>query len=154
MASSAGWAKAFEADLLAVDDEAFVGAFGHGQRDFGQAVGVAAARAGKMRVALPLGAMMSQFVMPGPLVHENPVHEADLHQTHERSVNCHLVETAWARAMGNLILAQRFAGFEQDFQYGHSARRAVQLCRSEHCASLHVRVRLCHDFSGVSVTFL
>jgi len=58
-----------------VDDEAFVRAFGHRQRHFRQAVGVAAARAGEMGMALAFGAMAGQFKMPGSFAHESSVHQ-------------------------------------------------------------------------------
>jgi len=111
-----------------VDDEAFVGAFGHRQRDFGQAVGVPAACAGKMRMALVLGAMVGQLVMPRPFVHKDPVHQADLQQARERSVDGYFVEMPRACPAGDLVVAQRFTGFEQNFQYAHSAGRAVEFC--------------------------
>lgn len=57
--SSAGWTQAFEADPLTLNNKAFVRALGHRQQYFRQAVRVTAACAGKMGMALALGAIIS-----------------------------------------------------------------------------------------------
>ena len=66
----------FKPDLLVVKDKAVVGAFGHRQRDIGQAVSITAVGAGEVRVALFLGAVVGQFIMPGSITDKGSVYEA------------------------------------------------------------------------------
>jgi hypothetical protein len=55
---SAIWAETFEPNLLAMNNEALVRTFRHGHRYFHQAVRFAAARTGKMWMALVLGTVV------------------------------------------------------------------------------------------------
>lgn len=127
-----------------MNDEAFVGTLGHWQRDVHQAVCLAAARAGEMRVALVLGAIVGQLEMPGALVHESLVHKPDFQQALERSIEGHFVEMFFARPPGDLVVAERFARFEQYLQYGHAAGRAIEPRRLEHPTGLSIQIRLRH----------
>ncbi len=107
--SSAGRAETFEPDLLAADDKTFMWALCHWQRYFRQASRVTAARTGEMGVALALCAIVGQFKMPCPFVNKYFMHQPDVQQAFESSVDCNLVEVIFSRSPGNLVLAERFA---------------------------------------------
>lgn len=94
--SSAGRAKAFKSDLLPMNDEALIRAFCHRHRYSRHAVRAATARAGKMRMALVLGAVVGQFKMPCTSIHKCLVHQPDAQQTFERSIDCDFIESSAA----------------------------------------------------------
>ena len=123
----ARWAQAFETNLLAVDNKALVGALSHRQRYFRQAVCAAAACAGKVRMTLAFSAVMGQFKMPRSFLYKSLMHQPDLQETFQGSVDCNLVEVFFPQLPGNLLLAQRLIRFHQHFQYGCSALGAVKL---------------------------
>jgi len=113
--SSTGRAEAFEPDLLAADDKAFVRAFYHRQYYPCQAGRLTAARTGKMRMALALSAVMGQFKMPGPFVNKYLMHQPDAQQAFEGSIDCDLVEVIFSRSPGNLVMAERFARLHKHY---------------------------------------
>jgi hypothetical protein len=122
-----------------VDDKAFVRALGHRQGDFRQAVGVAAARAGEMGMALAFGATTGKLKMPGSLIHKSLMYQANSQQTFEGSVDCDFIEVLSAKSLGNLIVAERPAGLEQHLEYGDSAGCAIESGRFEHLAGLSIQ---------------
>jgi len=134
------WTETFKPDLLATNDESFMWAFCHRQRDFHQAVRVAAVRAREMGMALVLGTVICQLVVLRPFVQKGLMDEPDLKQPFESSVNCDFVEMLFAGEPGDFFLAQRLACLDQYFEYGHSAPGAVKLSRLEHLACLGVQV--------------
>lgn len=103
-------------------------------------MGIAAVRAGEMRVALAFGAIVGQLKMPGSLIHKDLMHKPDSQQTFERSVDRDFVEMSFARPLGNLVVADRLAGSYQHFQNGHSAFGAVKLRRFKHLTGLRVQI--------------
>jgi len=90
--SAASGAIPFEADLLPADHKALVGDPDHRHRCIRQAVRGPAANARKMGMALPLGAVVGQFEVPGPFVHEGTMDQTSLDQRIQRPVDRHLVE--------------------------------------------------------------
>ena len=60
---SAGRTQTLETDLLALNNKALVRALCHRQRYFHQAVCIATACTGEVRMTLALGAVVSQFIM-------------------------------------------------------------------------------------------
>lgn len=91
-----------------------------------------------------LRAMMGQLEMPRPLVNEYLMHQADLEKAFERAVDGHFIEMPFARAMGDLVVAERRGCFEQYLQYRHAPGGAIKLRPFEHPAGLGVQIRLFH----------
>jgi len=52
--------------------------------------------------------VVGKFEMPGSLLDESPVHQADFAETFERAVNCNFVKVLFAHSQGNLVLAEWF----------------------------------------------
>jgi len=71
-----------------------------------------------MRMALMFCTVMGQFEVTCSFLHEGLVYEPDPEQTFERAVNRDFVEVFLARLPGDLVLAERFACFGEDFEDG------------------------------------
>ena len=111
--SRTGRAQAFEPSLLSLNQKALVPFLYPRDSHIRQAVSSAAVCAGKVRVALGLAAVVREFKVPGPSFDISLVHQADLHETLERSVDCHLVKSLLAQPFGDLLLRQRLVRLEQ-----------------------------------------
>jgi hypothetical protein len=133
-------AETFEPNLLAANDKAFVRAFCHRQQYLSQAGRIAAARTGKMRMALALGAVVGQFEMPGPLINKDLMHQPNTQQAFEGSVDCDLVEVIFSCSPGNLVLAERLARFHKHRKYGRSAGGAVKPGGLQHFACFYFQI--------------
>ena len=130
-----------------MDDKTPVRTAGHRQGHSRQAVRVAAAYAGEMGMALAFRAIVGQFKMPRPLFYKRLMDQSNFKQTLKRPINGDLVEVLFAQPPCNLHLIERSVCFNQHFQDGHSAARAVKLCRFEHLSGLRIQIRLCHFYS-------
>jgi hypothetical protein len=141
---SAGRAEPLEPDLLALNNEAFMRAFCHWKRYSHQAVRAAAACACKMRMALVLGAVVSQFKMPGPFVHKGLMHQPDVQKAFECPIDCNFIEPLLAQKAGNLVLAERLTGRHQDNQDIDPTTRTVEFCGLQHLTGFYFQIQLCH----------
>jgi hypothetical protein len=126
--------------LLTLDYETPVGTFCHRQRDFRQAVSVAAVCAREMGMALTFGTVVCQLVMLRSFVQHGLMNKPNLKQAFKGSVNRDLIEVLFTGEPGDLFLAQRLSHFDQYLEYGHSAPGAVKLYRLEHAACLRVQI--------------
>jgi hypothetical protein len=84
--------------------ETIVRAYRHRKHYIRQTVCIAATCTGKMRVTLFFGTVMSQLKMGCPFIYKSLVYQSRVPQTLERSVDCYLIESFSAAALGNLLL--------------------------------------------------
>ncbi len=99
---AAFWAEAFELYSLVLDYVS-VAVGGHGDAEFGEAVGSPAASAGKMGMALIGGAVMRQFKIPGAILYKGLVDDIGGDKGFQSAVNRYLVGGAGADSFCDLL---------------------------------------------------
>ena len=129
---------AFEADLLASDQETLVGAVCQGNGEVCQAVGLAALRTGKMWVALRFAAVVRQFVMAGSFLQEDFVHQISLGQTVQRTVDGDPVERV-IQGLGDLLLRDRTIRVQKRLDDTQTGLGAVQPGSFQHVFGLRIQ---------------
>lgn len=91
-------------------------------------------------MALVLGTIMGQFIMPRPFIYKGLVQQPDAKQAFECPVDCDFIESLTARETGNLILAERPAGLHQDSHDIDPAARTVKLRGLQHFAGFSFQI--------------
>ncbi len=113
---AAFWAEAFELYSLVLDYVS-VAVGGHWDAQFGEAVGLPAARTRKMRVALIGRAVMRQFKEPRAILHERLVDDIGGDEGFQCAVDRHLVGSARANSLCDLFACQRLVRFKERREY-------------------------------------
>jgi len=90
---------------------------GHGDAEFGEAVGMSAVPAGKMGMALIGCAVMRQFEIPGAVLHERFVDDVGGDKGFQGAVDRYLVGGAGADSFCDLFARQRLVRFEERREY-------------------------------------
>jgi len=103
--------EAFEAGLLAADQEAFVATSRHRDGHSHEAVGIAAVGACEVGVALGFGAVVGKLEVLRSFLDKCFMHEADLREALECAVDCDFIEAVSAQSFCNLVLADGSVGF-------------------------------------------
>ncbi len=113
---AAFWAEAFELYSL-VPDYVAVAVGGHGDAEFGEAVGLAATGAGKMRMTLIGRAVMRQFKEPCAILHEGLVDDVGGDEGFQCTVDRHFIGSARADSLCDLFARQRLVRFKKCGEY-------------------------------------
>ena len=112
----AAGAQALEPDLLAMNFKALLQALNNRNGQSHQAAYYSASFAREVRMTLAFGALVGQFEMPCPFMHKRLMYQAGPAEAFERAINRDLVGDGPPEAGGNLVLAQWFAGLQQNVQ--------------------------------------
>ena len=92
-----------------MNNKTFVRALCHWKIKVCQAEGVAAVRAGKMRMALLFAAVVGEFKMPRSFTQKRFMNETGFYEFFEHAVDCYFVRRFLGESGSNLVLGQRFA---------------------------------------------
>ena len=114
--SSARWAKALKPNLLTMSNKAFLEALDNRNRQTHQTTRYPAICAGKMGMALLVGALIGQFIMPRPLVKVRPVDQTRFQEPFQYTINGDTVRSRGAEPSGDLLRRLRPVHTQQNSQ--------------------------------------